>query len=123
MKINKILLGIGAVLVTFVLYAFCVSFFLSVKGARIGEGTIEKPIEKVVEKKLTITKTEVQDTLDFNLMIANCVNSGAITITRPIDDEDALAKFAKECEKRITNKATKVREGGKSYQELLSLIK
>lgn len=122
MKLNKIILGIGAVLVTFLLYAFCVSFFLSVQPKKVG-GDITKPIEKPV--KLTLTKDNPQDILDLGSLLNSCVQSGAITITKPLDDDDTIGKMMKECEKRMdaTQKSARVRDGGKTNQELFNLVK
>ncbi len=75
-----------------------------------------------IEKRLTIKPIGVQDSLDFASMLRNCVKSGKISISQPQDDEDKLAKMAKECEKRMKDKTFKIRENGKTYQELLNFV-
>ena len=102
--------------------SFFFILFFSMLASKIVFG-IGGEIEKVVETKpLKIRQTNVQDSLDFSAMLRDCLNSGKVSITQPLNDDDMLGKIAKECEKRMTDKTTKITENGKTYQELLNLI-
>jgi hypothetical protein len=92
---------------------------------KLGGDISKEGLLKIEEKKLTIQEANAQDIIDITAMVNNCLTTGKIVITKPIDGEDALAKLAKECEKKmkLSDKLVSVREGSKTNQELLNLIK